>query len=76
LSEAVLKAVGEHPEGIAANELLNYLSRTYRLVVRPNHLAIAPQRHRRTGQIETRDARGFSSQQGNSGIMPGEAAPG
>jgi hypothetical protein len=76
LSEAVLKAVEAHPQGIAANELLSYVARRYKLTARPNHLGIALQRHRRAGRLEIRDSRWFSSQQGNPGIMPGEAAPG
>lgn len=59
LSEATLQAVGAHSEGATANELLDYLSRELGLAVRPNHLGIALQRHRRAGRLETRDSRWF-----------------
>lgn len=59
MSEAALKAIGAHPEGITANELLGYLAREYGLAVRPNHLGITLQRHRRAGRAEIRDSRWF-----------------
>jgi len=34
-----------------------YLSREFGLQVRPNHLGMALQRHRRAGRIEQRDGR-------------------
>lgn len=62
LSEAALKAVEAHPEGLAPNEILDYLQREMGLTVRPNHLGIALQRHRRGGRLETRDSRWFLPQ--------------
>ncbi|MGH7099366.1 MAG: hypothetical protein ACREE4_17120, partial [Stellaceae bacterium] len=59
LSEATLQAVGAHSAGATANELLDYLSRELGLAVRPNHLGIALQRHRRAGRLETHDSRWF-----------------
>lgn len=59
VSDAALKAVGAHPEGIGANDLRQYLASEYRLTVRPNHLGIALQRHRRAGRLESRDSRWF-----------------
>lgn len=55
MSDATLKAVEAHGDGITAAEILNYLSREFGLTVRPNHLGIALQRHRRAGRLESRD---------------------
>jgi hypothetical protein len=59
LSDATLKAVGAHGEGATAAELLIYLSRELGMAVRPNHLGIALQRHRRAGRLESRDSRWY-----------------
>jgi hypothetical protein len=59
LSDATLRAVQAHPEGATANEVLGYLSREFGMAVRPNHLGIALQRHRRAGRLESRDSRWF-----------------
>jgi hypothetical protein len=59
LSDATLKAVQAHGAGATANEVLNYLSREFRMTVRPNHLGIALQRHRRAGRLESRDQRWY-----------------
>jgi hypothetical protein len=57
LSDATLKAVQAHGEGATANEILTYLSRELGMTVRPNHLGIALQRHRRAGRLDNRDQR-------------------
>jgi transposase len=62
LSEATLKAVGAHGAGATAAEVMTYLSRELGMSVRPNHLGIALQRHRRAGRLETRDSRWFLPQ--------------
>jgi hypothetical protein len=54
ISDAILKAVQTHGEGATASEVLDYLSREFGMTVRPNHLGIALQRHRRTGRLENR----------------------
>lgn len=59
LSDGTLRAVQAHAEGATANEILNYLSREFGMTVRPNHLGIALQRHRRAGRLENRDQRWF-----------------
>jgi hypothetical protein len=59
LSDATLKAVGAHGEGATAAEVMIYLSRELGMAVRPNHLGIALQRHRRAGRLESRDSRWF-----------------
>ena len=65
LSDATLRAVQAHPEGATANEVLGYLSREFGMAVRPNHLGIALQRHRRAGRLESRDSRWFLPQGGS-----------
>ena len=59
LSDATLQAVRAHPQGASANEILSHLSREFGMEVRPNHLGIALQRHRRAGRLENRDQRWF-----------------
>jgi hypothetical protein len=59
LSDATLKAVQAHGEGATANQVLTYLSKEFGMSVRPNHLGIALQRHRRAGRLENRDQRWF-----------------
>ena len=62
LSDAALKAVGAHSGGATAAEVMTYLSRDLGMAVRPNHLGIALQRHRRAGRLENRDQRWFLPQ--------------
>jgi hypothetical protein len=57
LSDATLKAVQAHNDGATASEVLNYLSREFGMTVRPNHLGMALQRHRRAGRLNNRDQR-------------------
>ena len=59
LGEATLKAVQAHAKGASADEVLKYLSRKFGLIVRPNHLGSALQRHRRAGRLENRDQRWY-----------------
>jgi hypothetical protein len=56
LSDAALQAVRAHAGGISAGGVLAYLQREFKLAVRPNHLGIALQRHRRAGRLEQRDS--------------------
>jgi hypothetical protein len=63
LSDATLRAVQAHNEGATASEVLGYLSKEFGMTVRPNHLGIALQRHRRAGRLESRDSRWFMPQQ-------------
>jgi len=57
LNDATLKAVQAHDEAATASEVLNYLSREFRMTVRPNHLGMALQRHRRAGRLDNRNQR-------------------
>ena len=59
MSDAILKAVQAHGEGVTASEVLDHLSREFGMTVRPNHLGIALQRHRRAGRLENRDQRWY-----------------
>ena len=59
MSDGILKAVQAHGDGATANAVLNYLSREFGMTVRPNHLGIALQRHRRAGRLENRDQRWY-----------------
>ena len=69
LSDATLKAVGAHGEGATAAEVMTYLSRELGMSVRPNHLGIALQRHRRAGRLENRDQRWFLPQSAQGGMQ-------
>jgi hypothetical protein len=66
LSDATLQAVQAHGEGATANDVLTYLSREFGMTVRPNHLGIALQRHRRAGRLENRDQRWYLPHSGQS----------
>jgi len=59
MTDAILKAVRAFGDGVTANEVLHYLSREFGMTVRPNHLGIALQRHRRAGRLENRDQRWY-----------------
>ena len=59
MSDAILKAVQAHGDGATANTVLDYISREFGMTVRPNHLGIALQRHRRAGRLENRDQRWY-----------------
>ena len=59
LRDAVLRAVEAHRGGATANDVLAYLSREFGLTVRPNHLGMALQRHRRADRLELRDQRWY-----------------
>jgi hypothetical protein len=59
LSDATLQAIRAHPQGATVNEILGHLSREFGMAVRPNHLGVALQRHRRAGRLENRDQRWY-----------------
>jgi hypothetical protein len=69
LSDATLRAVQQHPEGVTAGDVLNFLSRELGMSVRPNHLGIALQRHRRAGRLDNRDQRWFPPQSASKDEM-------
>lgn len=59
LRDAVFWAVEAHRGGATANDVLTYLSQKFGMTVRPNHLGMALQRHRRAGRLELRDQRWY-----------------
>lgn len=60
LGDATLRAVSSHAQGASAEEVRGYLAREFGMQVRPNHLGMALQRHRRAGRLEQRNERWFS----------------
>ena len=67
LSDAALQAVTAQPTGVTAGEVLAYLSRELGMAVRPNHLGIALQRHRRAGRLVNRNERWYPPTSGGHG---------
>ena len=63
LSEATMRAVRAHPDGARPEEVRAYLASEFGQQVRPNHLGMALQRHRRAGRMENRDGRWHLAQQ-------------
>jgi hypothetical protein len=55
LGEAALRAVAAHGEGVSAEDVRKYIADQLGIQVRPNHLGMALQRHRRAGRLEQRD---------------------
>jgi hypothetical protein len=55
LGDATLRAVEAHGPGASAAELRKFLAEQLGMAVRPNHLGMALQRHRRAGRLEQRD---------------------
>src|SRR5258708_1218375 len=60
LADATLRAVSALGNGVSAEEVGKYLGQEWGMNVRPNHLAMALQRHRRAGRLEQRDSRWWS----------------
>jgi len=54
LGDASLRAVAAHADGISVADVRAYLAREFDMQVRPNHLGMALQRHRRAGRLEQR----------------------
>ena len=55
LGEATLRAVAAHGNGVSAEDVRKYIADQLDMQVRPNHLGMALQRHRRAGRLEQRD---------------------
>ena len=72
LNDAALKAVEAHGNGATAGEISSYLARELGMTVRPNHLGIALQRHRRAGRLDNRDQRWFLPQAGGQELSQSE----
>ncbi len=56
LGEATLRAVTAHGDGASADRVRQYLAGEFGMEVRPNHLGMALQRHRRAGRLVQRDS--------------------
>ena len=69
LGDATLRVIGAHGQGLSAEDVRQYLVSEFGLQVRPNHLGMALQRHRRGGRLEQRDTLWYPHQ------PPGETAP-
>ena len=54
LGDAALRAVAAHNHGVSAEDVRKYLADQFHMQVRPNHLGMALQRHRRGGRLEQR----------------------
>ena len=62
LGDATLRAVAAHGQGISADDVRKYIADQLGMQVRPNHLGMALQRHRRAGRLEQRDLLWFPGQ--------------
>ena len=57
LGDATLRAVEGLGNEVSAEQIREYLGTQFGMQVRPNHLGMALQRHRRGGRLSERDAR-------------------
>ena len=60
LGDATLRAVAAHGHGASAEDVRKFLADQLGMQVRPNHLGMALQRHRRAGRLEQRDLLWYS----------------
>jgi predicted metal-dependent phosphoesterase TrpH len=67
LGEATLRAVKALGNDVSAEQIRDYLGKQFGMQVRPNHLGMALQRHRRAGRLSQHDRRWSMAQ------APGEA---
>jgi hypothetical protein len=56
LGDATLRVIGAHGHGVSAEDVRQYLASEFGMQVRPNHLGMALQRHRRGGRLDQRDS--------------------
>ena len=66
LGDATLHAVEALGSDVSADEVRSYLEHEFGMRVRPNHLGMALQRHRRAGRLEQHDTR-WSMSDGKTG---------
>ena len=57
LGDATLRAIEALGNEISAEQVREYLGREFGMQVRPNHLGMALQRHRRAGRLQQHDGR-------------------
>ena len=55
LGDATLRAVAAQGGGTSAEDVRQYIADKFGMRVRPNHLGMALQRHRRAGRLDQRD---------------------
>lgn len=71
LGDATLRAVSANPHGMSAEDVRKYLASEFGMQVRPNHLGMALQRHRRSGRLDQRDSMWFAAQSGGESAAGG-----
>jgi hypothetical protein len=71
LGDATLRAVEALGTNTSAEQVREYLSREFGLQVRPNHLGMALQRHRRAGRLSESDGRWSMVQTANGASAAG-----
>ena len=57
LGDATLRTIDALGNDVSAEQIRQHLAREFGMQVRPNHLGMALQRHRRAGRLSERDAR-------------------
>jgi hypothetical protein len=57
LGDATLRTIDALGNDVSAEQIREHLAREFGMQVRPNHLGMALQRHRRAGRLSERDAR-------------------
>ena len=62
LGDATLRTVDALGNDVSAEQIREHLAREFGMQVRPNHLGMALQRHRRAGRLSERDARWSTAQ--------------
>jgi hypothetical protein len=66
LGDATLRAVEAAAGGISSDGIRHYLASQFGMQVRPNHLGMALQRHRRAGRLDQRDGVWYPRQDGGA----------
>ncbi len=70
LGDATLRAVAAHGQGASAEEVRQFLADQLGMQVRPNHLGMALQRHRRAGRLHQRDLLWYPPQSDGAQAAP------
>ncbi len=70
LGDATLRAVAAHGHGASAEDVRKFLADQLGMRVRPNHLGMALQRHRRAGRLAQRDLLWYPPQSDGAEATP------
>jgi hypothetical protein len=70
LGDATLRAVAAHGHGATAEDVRKFLADQLGMRVRPNHLGMALQRHRRAGRLAQRDLLWYPPQSDGAEVTP------